>query len=88
MMKFWLEKGIDGFCMDVINFIFKEEGLLVVEIEVEGYVLGYKYFMNGLNIYKYLYEMNEEVLLYYDIMMVGEMFGVMIEEVKLYIGEE
>lgn len=23
MMKFWLDKGIDGFCMDVINFIFK-----------------------------------------------------------------
>ena len=25
MMKFWLEKGIDGFRMDVINFISKEE---------------------------------------------------------------
>ncbi|MBD2798873.1 glucohydrolase, partial [Xenorhabdus sp. 18] len=31
MMKFWLEKGIDGFRMDVINFISKEEGLPAIE---------------------------------------------------------
>lgn len=36
MMKFWLEKGIDGFRMDVINFISKEEGLPAVETEEEG----------------------------------------------------
>ncbi len=36
MMKFWLEKGIDGFRMDVINFISKEEGLPTVETEEEG----------------------------------------------------
>lgn len=35
MMKFWLEKGIDGFRMDVINFISKEEGLPAVETEAE-----------------------------------------------------
>ena len=27
MMRFWLDKGIDGFRMDVINFISKVEGL-------------------------------------------------------------
>ena len=55
MMKFWLEKGIDGFRMDVINFISKEEGLPAVETEEEGYVSGHKYFMNGPNIHKYLH---------------------------------
>ena len=53
MMKFWLEKGIDGFRMDVINFISKEEGLPAVETEEEGYVSGHKHFMNKtfINIY-------------------------------------
>ncbi|OFC74286.1 glucohydrolase [Bacillus cereus] len=88
MMKFWLEKGIDGFRMDVINFISKEEGLPAVETEEEGYVSGHKHFMNGPNIHKYLHEMNGEVLSHYDIMTVGEMPGVTTEEAKLYTGEE
>ncbi|MED1411446.1 alpha-glucosidase [Bacillus paramycoides] len=88
MMKFWLEKGIDGFRMDVINFISKEEGLPAVETDEEGYVSGHKHFMNGPNIHKYLHEMNEEVLSHYDIMTVGEMPGVTTEEAKLYTGED
>lgn len=87
MMKFWLEKGIDGFRMDVINFISKEDGLPVVETDEEGYVSGHKHFMNGPNIHKYLHEMNEDVLSQYDIMTVGEMPGVTTEEAKLYTGE-
>ncbi|WP_149177360.1 alpha-glucosidase [Bacillus sp. SH5-2] len=88
MMKFWLEKGIDGFRMDVINFISKEEGLPTVETDEEGYVSGHKHFMNGPNIHKYLHEMHEEVLSHYDIMTVGEMPGVTMEEAKLYTGED
>ncbi|MED1284582.1 alpha-glucosidase [Bacillus mycoides] len=87
MMKFWLEKGIDGFRMDVINFISKEDGLPAVETDEEGYVSGHKHFMNGPNIHKYLHEMNEDVLFQYDIMTVGEMPGVTTEEAKLYTGE-
>lgn len=87
MMKFWLEKGIDGFRMDVINFISKEDGLPAVETDEEGYVSGHKHFMNGPNIHKYLHEMNEYVLSQYDIMTVGEMPGVTTEEAKLYTGE-
>ncbi|ABS22950.1 MULTISPECIES: glycoside hydrolase family 13 protein [Bacillus cereus group] len=88
MMKFWFEKGIDGFRMDVINFISKEEGLPTVETEEKGYVSGHQYFMNGPNIHTYLHEMNREVLSKYDIMTVGEMPGVTTEEAKLYTAEE
>lgn len=88
MMKFWLDKGIDGFRMDVINFISKTEGLPAVDTETEGYVSGHQYFMNGPNIHTYLHEMNQEVLSKYDIMTVGEMPGVTTEEAKLYTGEE
>lgn len=87
MMKFWLDKGIDGFRMDVINFISKTEGLPAVDTETEGYVSGHQYFMNGPNIHTYLHEMNQEVLSKYDIMTVGEMPGVTTEEAKLYTAE-
>ncbi|WP_020059355.1 glycoside hydrolase family 13 protein [Bacillus sp. 123MFChir2] len=88
MMKFWLDKGIDGFRMDVINFISKTEGLPAVDTETEGYVSGHQYFMNGPNIHTYLHEMNQEILSKYDIMTVGEMPGVTTEEAKLYTAEE
>ncbi|MGF9962928.1 glycoside hydrolase family 13 protein [Bacillus rhizoplanae] len=88
MMKFWLEKGIDGFRMDVINFISKVEGLPAVNTEAEGYVSGHQYFMNGPNIHTYLHEMNQEVLSQYDIMTVGEMPGVTTEEAKFYTAED
>ncbi|MGG2064638.1 glycoside hydrolase family 13 protein [Bacillus sp. S14(2024)] len=88
MMEFWLDKGIDGFRMDVINFISKVEGLPAVNTEAEGYVSGHQYFMNGPNIHTYLHEMNQEVLSQYDIMTVGEMPGVTTEEAKLYTAED
>ncbi|MBC6974228.1 alpha-glucosidase [Bacillus sp. Xin] len=88
MMGFWLEKGIDGFRMDVINFISKEEGLPAVKTEEDGYVSGHQHFMNGPNIHTYLHEMNQEVLSKYDIMTVGETPGVTTEEAKLYTAEE
>ena len=88
MMQFWLDKGIDGFRMDVINFISKVEGLPAVNTEAEGYVSGHQYFMNGPNIHTYLHEMNQEVLSQYDIMTVGEMPGVTTEEAKLYTAED
>ncbi|MBO1624753.1 glycoside hydrolase family 13 protein [Bacillus arachidis] len=88
MMEFWLEKGIDGFRMDVINFISKTEGLPTVKTDKEGYVSGHQYFMNGPNIHTYLHEMNQKVLSKYDVMTVGEMPGVTTEEAKLYTAEE
>jgi len=89
LMKFWLDKGIDGFRMDVINFISKVDGLPDGENpEGKKYVSGHQYFMNGPRIHDFLQEMNNEVLSHYDIMTVGEMPGVTPEEGKLYTGEE
>lgn len=89
MMKFWLDKGIDGFRMDVINFISKVEGLPDGEkVEGKKYVSGHQYFMNGPRIHEFLQEMHKEVLEDYNVMTVGEMPGVSPEEGKLYTGEE
>ncbi|GAM13537.1 glycoside hydrolase family 13 protein [Mesobacillus selenatarsenatis] len=85
MMKFWLDKGIDGFRMDVINFISKVDGLPdAPNPEGKKYVSGSRYFMNGPKIHDYLQEMHREALAQYDVMTVGEMPGANVEEAKLY----
>ncbi|WP_034763156.1 glycoside hydrolase family 13 protein [Rossellomorea vietnamensis] len=89
MMKFWLDKGIDGFRMDVINFISKVPTLPdAPNPEGKPYASGHEYFMNGPRIHEFLQEMNQEVLSHYDSMTVGEMPGVTPEEAVLYTGEE
>lgn len=83
MMKFWLDKGIDGFRMDVCNLFSKAEGLPDIGEEgPEGI------YMNGPKIHDYLHEMNKEVLSKYDIMTVGETPGVSPEHARDYVGED
>jgi len=85
MMKWWLDKGIDGFRMDVINFISKEEGLPDGEAGPgHRYGDGSPHFMNGPRIHEFLQEMNKEVLSKYDVMSVGEMPGSDPEIARLY----
>ncbi|MDE5412730.1 glycoside hydrolase family 13 protein [Alkalihalobacterium chitinilyticum] len=89
MMKWWLDKGIDGFRMDVINFISKVDGLPDGEPqEGKKYVSGAPYFMNGPKIHEYLQEMHQQALSGYDVMTVGEMPGVSPEQAQLYTDEQ
>ncbi|KAJ3277653.1 hypothetical protein HK104_003097, partial [Borealophlyctis nickersoniae] len=76
-MTFWLDKGIDGFRMDVINMISKVPELPDAPVVNEGspYQPGSQFFINGPNVHRYLREMNDLVLSRYDIMTVGEMPG-------------
>ncbi len=82
LMTWWLEKGIDGFRMDVINLISKEPGL------PDGEYGGSEHFMNGPRAHEFLQEMNQEVLSNYDIMTVGETPGVDPEEGLKYVGAD
>lgn len=87
-MKFWLEKGIDGFRMDVINFISKVPSLPdAPALEGKKYASGADFYMNGPKIHEYLQEMNQQVLSKYDLITVGEMPGINVEQAKLYTGE-
>jgi len=73
MMKWWLDKGIDGFRMDVINLLSKVEGLPSVPSKAgEKYAWASDQFANGPKLHKWMREMNKEVLSKYDIMTVGE----------------
>ncbi|WP_018393471.1 alpha-glucosidase [Bacillus sp. 37MA] len=85
MMRWWLDKGIDGFRMDVINLISKVPGLPDGPQKAgKTYASGSKFYRNGPRIHEFLQEMNKEVLSQYDIMTVGEMPGVDVEEAKKY----
>jgi len=85
MMKFWLDKGISGFRMDVINLISKHHEFPNGEIHPgQRFGDGSPYYMNGPKIHDYLKEMNKEVLSKYDILTVGEMPGVTPEDAKQY----
>ncbi|MDV2684981.1 alpha-glucosidase [Alkalihalophilus lindianensis] len=87
MMSWWLDKGIDGFRMDVINMISKAEGLPNAEISKESpYQPAGSQFLNGPNVHTYLQEMNEQVLSNYDIMTVGETPGVTPDDAALFTG--
>lgn len=89
MMKFWLDKGIDGFRMDVINFISKVPGLPNGEKnERDLYGNSFPLIANGPRIHEFLKEMNSEVLSKYDVMTVGETPGVTPEIGALYVGED
>ncbi|PWK16315.1 glycoside hydrolase family 13 protein [Tumebacillus permanentifrigoris] len=89
MMTWWLDKGIDGFRMDVINMISKVEGLPdAPNPEGRKYASGGDYFMNGPKIHEYLREMNEQVLSKYDIMTVGETPGVTPEQAIDYVNDD
>ena len=73
MMDWWLQKGIDGFRMDVINMISKVPGLPDAPVvSNDRYQFGGEYFVNGPRMMEYLTEMKQKVLSKYDILTVGE----------------
>lgn len=88
MMNWWMEKGIDGFRMDVINLISKAEGLPDGEKTPLGYTEKRDFVVCGPHFHEYLEEMDREVLSKYDLMTVGECIDVSIEEAQKITGED
>lgn len=86
MMTWWLDKGIDGFRMDVISLISKVPGLPDGETKEGSYGDLTPFCAHGPHVHEYLREMNEKVLSKYDIMTVGEAACVTLEEAKKYAG--
>lgn len=85
MMNWWLDKGIDGFRMDVINFISKVPGLPEADSFL-GMLTGYKgaeYYFYGPRLHEYLREMREKSFGNYDVYTVGECGGAGIEMTKM-----
>lgn len=83
MMKFWLEKGIDGFRMDSISYISKDIGF--PEIDQTRYPGIFEYYAQGPRLHEYLHEMNRTVWSKYDIMTVGEGSGETADQLALFV---
>ena len=69
ILRFWLEKGVDGFREDVITFISKRQGL-PNGLPIPA-ACGMEHYMDGPNVHRYLREFRE-VLNEYDCFVVGE----------------
>lgn len=85
MMNWWLDKGIDGFRMDVINFISKVHDLPDANAFL-GLLTGYKgaeYYFYGPRLHEYLREMRKKTFGNYDVYTVGECGGAGIEMDKM-----
>lgn len=88
MVNWWLDKGIDGFRIDAISHINKEEGLMDMENPDNlKYVPSFDKHMNVDGIHEYLKELKENTFSKYDIMTVGEANGVKAEEATDWVGE-
>ncbi len=86
MMRWWCDKGIDGFRMDVISMISKDQRFPNAENGTGVYADPSSIVLNGPREHEFLQEMNREVLSQYDLMTVGETPGVTTEEAKKYAG--
>ncbi len=90
MMRWWLNKGIDGFRMDVINLLKKPEGLVNSDRAAangDKYVFDEDLYANQPGIHEILQEINEKVLSRYDCMTVGETVNVTVDSGLLYAQE-
>jgi oligo-1,6-glucosidase len=87
VLKFWLDKGIDGFRMDVIPLISKRLEFASTELESFNEVVEHVY-SNGPRVHEYINEMYEKVLKHYDIMTVGEGPGINTKVGLDYVGHD
>ncbi len=72
MMRWWLDRGVDGFRMDVINLISKTPDLPDGDASA-GRLIGTEHYVHGPRFLEYMDEMHEQVLSKYDTMTVGEL---------------
>jgi oligo-1,6-glucosidase len=90
MMRWWLDRGVDGFRMDVINMISKDvtgDGHLHDGPPIPGTSLGdgSASYLCGPRIHEFLAEMHSEVFAGRDaVLTVGEMPGVTVEQARLF----
>ncbi|MCI9429947.1 MAG: alpha-glucosidase [Lachnospiraceae bacterium] len=70
MMNWWLEKGLGGFRLDVVDLLGKVPDEKIRE--------------NGPRLHEYIREMSRETFQKYDIVTVGETWGANVDNAKLY----
>jgi oligo-1,6-glucosidase len=86
MMRRWLDRGVDGFRMDVINLISKHQDLPDgTAVPGSVYGNGFPFFAHGPRLHEFLQEMHQEVFRGRNgLLTVGEMPGVTPQEAVLF----
>ena len=86
MMRWWLDRGVDGFRMDVINMLSKDPALPDGHVLDGPWGVGSPHFLGGPRIHEFLQEMHREVFAGREdrLLTVGEMPGVTVEEARLF----
>ena len=86
VVEFWLEKGVDGFRMDVISLISKR-GYTDTPHEQFNDTIANVY-ANGPRVHEFLQELYKNVISKYDVMTVGEGPGIDLNEGPSYVHED
>jgi oligo-1,6-glucosidase len=77
MMRWWLDRGVDGFRMDVINILSKVPGLPDAPVMGPGpYHWAGQHYVHGPRLMEFLAEMKQQALAGYDTLTVGECVAV------------
>lgn len=86
MMRWWLDRGVDGFRMDVINLISKDTALPDGPVVAGVWGDGSAHYTDGPRVHEYLQEMHREVFegRADRLLTVGETPGVTLEEARKY----
>ncbi|GIO23751.1 alpha,alpha-phosphotrehalase [Oceanobacillus sp. J11TS1] len=87
MMNFWLDKGVDGFRLDVINLISKDQCFP----DDDGSIPpgdGRKFYTDGPRVHEFLHEMNQKVFKGRETITVGEMSSTSMEDCMKYSNPE
>lgn len=85
MVRWWLDKGVDGFRMDVVNYISKRDGLPDGNEQI-GQLIGFtgmEHYFYGPRLHEFLHELKENAFAPYSAFSVGETPGLGMEMSKL-----
>lgn len=90
MINWWLDKGIDGFRMDVINCISKQKGLPDGDVLIGKMMglTGIEHYFYGPHLHEYLREINKKAFEPHNAFSVGETPGLGMQMCRLITGEE
>ncbi len=88
MVRWWLDKGVDGFRLDAINIISKPEGFPDdPSTDFERHTSSIPFVItNGTMVHPWMKELTRETFSRYDVMTVGETSATSPEDAKLWAG--
>lgn len=88
VMRFWLDKGVDGFRMDVVTLLSKDLSFKDIDLNIGFRKIIENHYANGSKIHDYLREINEKVMQHYNAFSMGEGVGITPKNAHLYVGAQ